>query len=248
MRSVRDVLIPDVTGVRVFTPDRCANCQRWVPDELPGLFCSSWCKETCKHVRYFRGVFGDGRIRKDDVQAAVRKRLAFLQIGGYTSLHRELPAGVRAAVIERDGGRCVACGRPGTDIDHISGPSPDLSNLQLLCTDCHNDKTDLALQPVSPATTQLFDDFLDHRVAPEEPLLLADDEQQWANVWRPLKEDRKQRLLDQLADLDVDVTGITDRAELVLIRDDVITDGGHEEGENGYGPDSYFARAMSRDN
>ncbi len=247
MRSVREVLLPDVTGVRAFMPDRCANCQRWVPDELPGLFCSTWCQETCKHVRYLRGVIGDGRILNDDVQAAVRKRFAFLQLGGYASLHRGLPAKVRAAVIERHNGRCASCGKPGTDIDHINGSSADPSNLQLLCTDCHNTKTDQRLQPASPATQQLFDDFLEHRVAPREPLLLADDEQQWATTWRPLKKDRKQRLLDELADLGADITSVTNWANLVLIRDDIITDGGHESGEAGYGADSYFARAQSRD-
>ena len=56
---------------------------------------------------------------------------------------------VRRAVFERDGWRCVACGRPGAlECDHVTplqrepGQDPwDWNGLQTLCRDCHIKKT-----------------------------------------------------------------------------------------------------------
>ena len=58
-------------------------------------------------------------------------------------------AAVRRAVFERDGWRCVECGKAGRpECDHISpmqrepGQDPwDLNGLQTLCRGCHIDKT-----------------------------------------------------------------------------------------------------------
>lgn len=55
----------------------------------------------------------------------------------------------RKQVIRRDGGRCQLCPTdrptPGAVVDHIvpivNGGTDDMSNLQLLCTPCHNAKT-----------------------------------------------------------------------------------------------------------
>jgi hypothetical protein len=60
----------------------------------------------------------------------------------------------RPYVVERDGNRCMCCGRPAyprekLDLDHIKGKGShadskrDLQNLQLLCRfPCHRNKTD----------------------------------------------------------------------------------------------------------
>ena len=58
-------------------------------------------------------------------------------------------AAVRRAVFERDGWRCVECGKAGRlECDHITplqrGPGQhpfDVSNLQTLCRACHIAKT-----------------------------------------------------------------------------------------------------------
>ena len=36
--------------------------------------------------------------------------------------------------------------------DHIANSSPELSNLQLLCHDCHTKKTQRNLQPIEPGS------------------------------------------------------------------------------------------------
>ena len=62
-----------------------------------------------------------------------------------TNAHRW--AGVRRAVFERDGWRCVRCGRAGRlECDHVTpldrGGDPwDPNNLQTLCRACHIAKT-----------------------------------------------------------------------------------------------------------
>jgi 5-methylcytosine-specific restriction protein A len=68
--------------------------------------------------------------------------------GGWQGSNRrdELPSDwythIRPMVLERDGHRCQACGRPATDVDHIGDKHdhrPD--NLQALCGWCHRRKT-----------------------------------------------------------------------------------------------------------
>lgn len=49
---------------------------------------------------------------------------------------------IRPAVIARDGGRCVECGQPGNQVDHIGNKhNHDLTNLRLLCAPHHASRT-----------------------------------------------------------------------------------------------------------
>ena len=54
---------------------------------------------------------------------------------------------VRRQVLERDGWRCRACGRPGRlEVDHVrplelQGEPWELGNLQTLCRGCHISKS-----------------------------------------------------------------------------------------------------------
>lgn len=67
--------------------------------------------------------------------------------GGWKNSTRrqQLPSNwtnLRNKVIRRDNGRCVLCGDPGTDVDHIvPGDNHSLANLRLLCSPCHGKKT-----------------------------------------------------------------------------------------------------------
>ncbi len=180
----------------VFAPDHCANCVSPLPAEIAGLFCTPWCQETASSVRYFRRVFRDGRSQNPDVQEAIGTRLAFLTAGGYAALGRTLSPSTRAQVIDRDQGQCVSCGLAGNEIDHIDGSSPDLANLQLLCHQCHAAKTAAAMVPASEEHRALVEGLMIDRVMPEQPRLLADDDQSWATTWRRLTTERKERLRD----------------------------------------------------
>ncbi|MEB2311190.1 MAG: HNH endonuclease [Sorangiineae bacterium] len=192
----RYVLTPQVASAvpRVFIDDCCANCLNPLTPDTDGLFCSRWCRETAKNARYFRRAFRDGRIDDPDVREALRTRIAFMLGGGYSALGRTLRSNTRAAVIERDRGKCRLCGKPGTEIDHIEGSSPELTNLQLLCHECHAAKTDAALRPASEQEKALIEAFMRGRVEPEEPVLLADDEESWDRAWRGLLAARRARV------------------------------------------------------
>lgn len=53
---------------------------------------------------------------------------------------------LRRQALERDGGRCVKCGAPAKEVDHIvevaaGGEWFDLGNLQSLCQPCHHRKS-----------------------------------------------------------------------------------------------------------
>lgn len=76
------------------------------------------------------------RVQPLDIKAGATKRIA-----GYTWMK------IRRAVMVRDQFACQACGRVGTDheVDHVvpleQGGSNDMSNLSLLCVECHKAKT-----------------------------------------------------------------------------------------------------------
>lgn len=68
--------------------------------------------------------------------------------GGWagSSRRNELPndwyTRIRPMILERDGHRCQACGRPATDVDHIGDKHDHRpANLQALCGWCHKRKT-----------------------------------------------------------------------------------------------------------
>jgi 5-methylcytosine-specific restriction endonuclease McrA len=131
----------------------CVNCDRPFPPRRSLFYCSELCDQEAGYVRYHRRVLRDGRISRPDVREALEIRLAHLLNGGYPERQRHLSAELRAAIFERDGGRCRACGAPATDIDHIGhGPNGNVNhpdNLQALCAGCHRRKTLAALEIVT---------------------------------------------------------------------------------------------------
>ncbi len=67
----------------------------------------------------------------------------------HASLNQRRWKAVRRAVFDRDGWRCLMCGRPGRlECDHVTplqrepGQDPwDMNGLQTLCKTCHLEKT-----------------------------------------------------------------------------------------------------------
>jgi len=48
----------------------------------------------------------------------------------------------RAIVLKRDGHRCVECGKPANQVDHIiAGDDHSFENLRALCRECHGKKS-----------------------------------------------------------------------------------------------------------
>jgi 5-methylcytosine-specific restriction endonuclease McrA len=242
---------------RYFEADCCANCLERLPDEAEALFCSELCSQMAETVRYWRRVVRDGRLEQPDVREAVFTRVAHLLAGGYRKAARRLAAEVRQQAWQRDGGRCVQCGRLGDEIDHIRDDSPDLDNLQLLCRDCHHAKTAERMVPANDDQRAAIDALYATRVQPDAPALLCDDEQRWRKEWSALKKARRQRLLDQMVELGLDVEDFrgASRAEMIAAVDDEMDamsepfdpGGWTEDDDSGYGPYSYFAHAMAKD-
>jgi 5-methylcytosine-specific restriction endonuclease McrA len=176
-----------------YDPGLCVNCDAVPAEDNQRLYCSALCREKAKFVRYARGCLRDGRVHRDpDVVYAIQIRMAVILGGGYPPA-RTLPPAVRAAVMERDQGRCRLCGAPGEEIDHIDGSSPEFSNLRLLCKACHRQVTE---EQLVPATAQQAEEAraLWARVTAVRPRRLCDDEQRWASGWRALLATRQERL------------------------------------------------------
>ncbi|GAB3861721.1 HNH endonuclease [Dactylosporangium cerinum] len=236
-----------------FNEDQCANCMQRLAPQIEGLFCSELCGQYASTVRYWRRIVRDGRIDNPDVRVALNVRIAHLLAGGYARRARHLPDETRAQVWRRDENRCRTCGAPGSEIDHIADDSPDLANLQLLCTACHRKKTESRMSPASNEQQQAMNKIYRERVVPDQPMLLCDDQQEWASTEAGLRAERRGRLLDELAEYGYDRRefpgyswqdmwdAVLDEAE----EDDFDANG--IDDDSGFGPDSYFARAMAKD-
>ena len=188
-----------VAKAPLFLADQCANCDSVLEIENQTLFCGEFCTQVASFVRYARRVVRDP-VRSGDaeVKEAIRTRMAILIGGGYPERARRLNDDQRAAIIERDGGKCVRCGEPANEIDHVAGSSSDPTNLQLLCDDCHNTKTQQAFVPATPQQSAWAKELWDSRILINEPVRLCDDDQHWDSVWRKLKSERSGRLWERL--------------------------------------------------
>ena len=177
-------------------PFLCPNCNN--PIGEPVLFCSDLCKDEAKFVRYFRACDADGRLEQDDVQEALRIRLAHILGGGYPERLRQLSKEIRETVIARDKGQCQSCGGPGNQIDHTRGSSNDLENLQLLCPKCHNEKTTAGFVTISAETHPekwAKRESLLARVHAPKPTRLCDGSD-WNKLWRVLRKARREAAKD----------------------------------------------------
>jgi 5-methylcytosine-specific restriction endonuclease McrA len=227
-----------------FEDDHCANCFEELRGDVLALFCGELCRQTAELVRYWRRAERDGRINQPDVREAIRTRMAHVLAGGYDTEGRRLPPAVREQVWERDGGKCRTCGQAGEEIDHIRDSSPDLENLQLLCKDCHREKTQARMVPAPPEKQAYADWLRVERVLPDEPALLCDDTERWATLQGKLRKERRARL----ADAGGYGEGVSPREAALYI--DALGEqlgGHHPDDDSGFGPYSYFAHAMNKD-
>lgn len=188
-----------MANASLFMPDCCANCDAKLEMENQALFCGEFCRQVADFVRYSRGVFRDSaRANDPEVIEAIRVRMAILIGGGYPTGARHLSTEQRATIIDRDGGKCLECGAPANEIDHIAGSSADPSNLQLLCHECHMTKTKSSFVPASEMQKAWAKNLWDTRICPDAPLRLSDDTERWGKEWRALKRERSERLWKQV--------------------------------------------------
>ena len=124
----------------------CANCARPIKGGSK-VFCCELCSDVPNTIRYIRRTIEDGRIEDPLVQDAIDIKLALILAGGYPKSARRLSAHQRSDVVSTAQGRCAKCGAPGDEVDHIKGSSSDSTNLQLLCHECHLEKTHDAMSP-----------------------------------------------------------------------------------------------------
>jgi 5-methylcytosine-specific restriction endonuclease McrA len=180
----------------------CVNCnQVFVVSGPARLYCSPRCHQDAKLVRYVRACIKDGRMNDPLVREAIRTRFAFAysEKGYYDEKARQMSDLKRQQVIERDNGLCRLCEAAGTEIDHINGDSGDLENLQLLCWDCHSEKTQANMVPITPEHER-YDEILARenelrsRINAPTPLRPCDDEANWNSIYKELMTEQRQLL------------------------------------------------------
>jgi hypothetical protein len=125
-------------------------------------------------------------------------RVAHILAGGYHEVQRRVPPALRAQIFERDGGRCVLCGAPATQIDHIAGDATTPENLRAACGACNLGLAQAHLVPASPKKAAVADHLLERIFAPA-PLFPRDDETAWPVTNVRLMAGRRDRLRAHLA-------------------------------------------------
>ena len=178
--------IQEVAEVQRLLPQPCANCARGVSSSTrQRIYCSDLCSQVADWIRYFQRTRAAGRSLDPDISEALRVKLAHIAAGGYDERGRSLAADVRSAIIRRDNGVCRECGRPGSEVDHIAGSSSDLSNLQLLCHECHMEKTRESMVQAAPDLVATVHDPIRRR-ALETPSRQPCDSTDWNHrLWAP---------------------------------------------------------------
>lgn len=168
----------------------CVECGAPITLEARArLYCLDLCSQVLKFVHYARRAAADGRIDEPDVAAALEMRLAHIAVGGYPETARRIPDKVRAEVFARDDGRCVLCGAPATEIDHIDGDSNDPSNLRSACGDCNLGLAQAKLVPATGDESRVIAALLERALSPE-PLHSRDDTASWPAVRASLTAER----------------------------------------------------------
>ncbi|HSY47306.1 MAG TPA: HNH endonuclease signature motif containing protein [Thermoanaerobaculia bacterium] len=195
-RTPKSPVDPRCAKLVVF-PFPCPNCDSPVPDAT--LFCTELCRDEAKFVRYYRERIADGTLWKPDVREAIQIKRAHILNGGYNAQARQVPDAIRQSVIERDGGKCRSCGNAGSEIDHIKGDQSILENLQLLCADCHRQKTMRNFERISADEhPELWAKAaaLDERAMADKPSRLC-DHADWKGLWRSIRSARLHALQDK---------------------------------------------------
>lgn len=186
----------------------CQNCGNVLdtPTRQAGkLFCGEKCQQTAKAVRYGRSAIRDGRFNLPEVGEAIKMKINQIINGGYPEQERRLAPAYRESIFKRDGGICTCtdhhlngpshegrCTAEATEIDHISGSSPDPNNLRAICRPCNMARFYDHAMPASPEQVAEAHSIL-ARMKSEQPTRLCDDEQTWATAWRDMS--RKQKAM-----------------------------------------------------
>ncbi|MEV6417900.1 HNH endonuclease [Kribbella sp. NPDC051718] len=164
----------------------CVNCEAQFgpPRCRTSPYCSVRCHDQAKYVRYARAKRREygGNLPPDIRHALWVKRIHALGAGYDESARRISPAR-REAILERDGGRCVNCGKPADEIDHRDGSSAELSNLRLLCRPCHRRKTALRVVPIHDLSVLRDAEVLRSREEATVPLRACDSDD-WTETWK----------------------------------------------------------------
>ena len=151
-KTPRNVL--HATGELLVTSKRIifvspAKSVSFAPSKILDLTLYSNCLEIQVSSRQGNGRYFVGEPRDlEAILSGIARKHKYLLSESYTSSKtRHIPDGVKREVWDRDGGRCVQCGKGDyLEFDHIiphsRGGANTVGNVQLLCRKCNNLKSD----------------------------------------------------------------------------------------------------------
>jgi len=154
------------------------------------LFCSDECKDIAAAVRYARKKIDEEIPWDFDLLVGFGQKIFPWASSGrtYDPQRRNVPQETRKAIFTRDEHRCVLCGEPATQIDHIAGSSSDATNLRAVCADC-NRKLMLSnlVQITEEEKREAFKARANHLsslISAPTPPSVGFDHKTWNDKWR----------------------------------------------------------------
>lgn len=87
-------------------------------------------------MRQLRAALAGGALEDEERQAALGQTLWHVLGGGYPRRKALIPEKAVQKVIEREGGKCEACGAPATTVDHARTACNRPINLRAVCAAC----------------------------------------------------------------------------------------------------------------
>ena len=165
----------------------CVNCDGPIPWVRKKVYCTPFCREQAKHIRWVRSTIERGVWEDPEIAEARLIRIAHLNSGGYMPLGRRISIESRYAIYEKYNDLCASCGVNALngEIDHISGSSNSLDNLQLLCSKCHREKTLANIHPIPEDSLRrkeikILHDEIRARINSPKPIRDCDNHLSWS--------------------------------------------------------------------
>lgn len=198
---------------------RCPNCLK--RHSRTKIYCCDQCEDEAQVVRLVRNAIADGRIENAESQVGIGQKLLQIIQGGYPT-ERILRPALRRQIFDRDGRVCRICGKPGDQIDHISGSSNDPTNLRVVCGPCNRLRVTHSMVPMSIESADFVGSILDRlavRIAAPEPLQTS-DRPEWTRTWIAVRTGRRAILRAQEEEDDSEFEDVDGRLADAMNKDD----------------------------
>lgn len=175
----------------------CPNCDVALSlvDRRATLYCSEFCREMAKHIRWIRKKVRSLEDMSDpSICEAIKTRIQSLLGSGYPVKDRYVPRATRQTILEQDNYQCVLCGAiESLTIDHVVEDGSLTERLRTLCNTCNSRAAYTVQRPASTIDKLLLAELIVRIDSPEA--VRQCDREDWDSEWRSYQINRVDQLI-----------------------------------------------------